>query len=140
MMETWVERKGWERVKNKLPKGYRWGVQWATRSGRRGRAKGGMIMGVRKELTEEGEGIDIGTEGVMVGDITLEKTRILGVYVDRGIEERKRKVEGWLDKSRKGRRLLMGGDFNARIGREGGGYESENGVKRKRRAKDAEWG
>jgi len=40
LMETWVERKGWERVKNKLPKGYRWGVQWATRSGRRGRAKG----------------------------------------------------------------------------------------------------
>jgi len=109
---------------------------------KKGEGEGGMIMGVRKELTEEGEGFDIGTEGIIVGDIILEKTRwrILGVYVDRGIKEMKRKVEGWLDKSKEGRRLLVGGDFNARIEREGGGYEGENGEKRERRAKDDEWG
>jgi len=56
LMETWVEKRGWERVRNRLPKGYSWGVQGVIRKGRRGRARGGMIMVVRKELVEEGEG------------------------------------------------------------------------------------
>lgn len=26
MVETWVDSKGWEKVKGKLPKGYEWGL------------------------------------------------------------------------------------------------------------------
>jgi len=48
LTETWVEKKGWGGVKGKLPKGYVWGTQWAVRKNKKGRAKGGMIMGVKK--------------------------------------------------------------------------------------------
>ena len=50
MSETWVEEKEWEAVARRLPKGYIWEKQWARRENKRGRAMGGMIMGVRKEL------------------------------------------------------------------------------------------
>jgi len=44
---------------------------------------GGMIMGMRKELIDEGEEINVGTESIIVGDIKQEKKRwriIGGVY------------------------------------------------------------
>jgi len=84
---TWVDRRGWERVRNGLPRGYKWGVQWASRKGKRGRAKGDMIM-VRKDLMEEGKGIHVETENIIIGDIKQgkERWRIIGVYVDEGIE------------------------------------------------------
>jgi len=31
LSETWVDEKGWSRVRGKLPRGYEWGVQFATR-------------------------------------------------------------------------------------------------------------
>lgn len=31
LSETWVDKKGWERIKDNLPKGYKWGKQLAKR-------------------------------------------------------------------------------------------------------------
>jgi len=114
------------------------GVQEAIRKGKRGRAKGGMIMGVRKELLEEEKGINAGIESVIVGNIKHEKERwkIIGVYVDEGIESMAKKVESWIDRTRENYKTIIGGSFNAKIGRERGGVEGENGEKRERRAKD----
>ena len=55
MMETWVEDKGWERIKGKMTKGYRWWGQMASRKNKKGRAMGGMVIGVRNgiEVMEE---------------------------------------------------------------------------------------
>jgi len=94
-------------------------------------------MGVRKGLMEEGNEIDVGTESVMVGETIQGKSkwRIIGVYADRGIENVIRKVESWIDKKAGDIKLLIGGDFNARIGSEEEGYEEE-GERRERRAKD----
>lgn len=41
-MKTWVEEKSWRRLKNKLPKGFRWECQLAKRRNRKGRAMGGL--------------------------------------------------------------------------------------------------
>lgn len=47
--ETWLEEKGWEMIKNKLPKSYEWECSFATKEKRKGRAKGGIIVGKRKK-------------------------------------------------------------------------------------------
>lgn len=48
LLETWVEEKEWGNVEKKLSKEYEWGVQFAGRKEKRGRAMGGMLMGIRK--------------------------------------------------------------------------------------------
>lgn len=35
LIETWVEESSWTRLKEKLPKGYEWGVQYAKRKRKR---------------------------------------------------------------------------------------------------------
>jgi len=137
LSETWLEKKEWERVKGRLPKGYKWGVQGATRDGKRGRAKGGMIMGIREELVEGEIKIEGGIEGIMTSDINVgkERWRIIGVYVNEGVERMMRKLEKWTDKGEEERKLIIGGDFNARVG-EKGGFEGEEGGIRERKVKD----
>jgi hypothetical protein len=53
MVETWVEEKGWEKLKKRIPIGFEWKCQYAERESKKGRAKGGIIMGVKKGLEEE---------------------------------------------------------------------------------------
>jgi len=45
MMETWLDKKGWEKIKKRMPKEFSWRVQLATRRNRKGRANGGMLLG-----------------------------------------------------------------------------------------------
>lgn len=56
---------GGEGIKGKLPRGYVWGVQWAEKKNRKGRAMGGMVMGIKREIVEKGKGIEISKEGIM---------------------------------------------------------------------------
>lgn len=53
MTETWVEGKIWKKVEKKLPREYNWKVSFATREKKKGRAKDGIITGVRKNIKEE---------------------------------------------------------------------------------------
>jgi len=62
LIETWIEKKNWGKVKEKLPKGYRWKMQGTRRKNKKGRAIGGMIMGVKKELAKQGEGEEMKEE------------------------------------------------------------------------------
>lgn len=55
MQETWLEEKGWEMIKWKLPKGDRWRAQHATRKSKKGRAMGGMALGVRDNVEKTKE-------------------------------------------------------------------------------------
>lgn len=52
-IETWVEEHKWERTKGMLPKGFKWETTHATRDNTNGRAKRGVITGIREELMEE---------------------------------------------------------------------------------------
>jgi len=55
MSETWVEKKGWERIRERMTRGFRWKVQMAGRKNKKGRAIGGMVIGVKNgiEVIEE---------------------------------------------------------------------------------------
>ncbi|KAK0071008.1 hypothetical protein PV325_013679, partial [Microctonus aethiopoides] len=55
MMETWVEEKDWEKVKERLPEGYLWRAQPAKREHKKGRARGGMVTEVREERRKRNE-------------------------------------------------------------------------------------
>nr|XP_012235057.1 PREDICTED: trichohyalin-like [Linepithema humile] len=126
LSETWVGEKGWEKIKRWLPRGLIWGMQEAKRVNKKGRAMGGMIMGIRKDILENGTGIEKEKEGIMVGNIKIGEKRwkIIGVYVRReGIDRTLEELEGWMEKEEEEKGILMGGDFNARTGREGGGIE-----------------
>lgn len=87
MVETWVDEKGWERVGRLLPRGYIWKKQWAKRKNKKGRAMGGMIMGIRKELNEKEQETYTEEEGLMMGGVRVggERWKIIGVYVKEGV-------------------------------------------------------
>ncbi|KYN19111.1 hypothetical protein ALC57_08555 [Trachymyrmex cornetzi] len=55
MMETWIEKKGWVKIKERLPRGYIWETQWARKRNNKGRAMGGLIMEIRKGIEIQGE-------------------------------------------------------------------------------------
>ena len=71
MTETWVEEREWEYVRARLPKDYEWEKQWARRENKKGRAIGGMIMGVRRGIEigqgKEGRGRGNDEEGEIGG-------------------------------------------------------------------------
>lgn len=67
LVETWVGERGWERIRGKLPGEYVWGIQAARKRNRKGRAIGGMVMGIKKEkLLKERTGIERDRERLLV--------------------------------------------------------------------------
>lgn len=64
LMETWVDEKGWEKIRDKLPKGYR-EKQWAGRKNKKGTAIGGLIVGIRRGVEVGKEKEDREVEGIM---------------------------------------------------------------------------
>lgn len=119
MQETWLEKgkeKGWT---GKLSRKYTWVTKAAERFKKKGRAKGGILVGISKEVSFEGAeewkyGIKIKSLEIGGGDIV----NIIVVYsnekVKKMIEEVKKEIEGWIGK---GETILLIGDFNARIGK-----------------------
>lgn len=100
-------------MKGNMPKGYEWGVQGAERRCKKGRAIGRMIMGIKKEFLERGTRIESVREGFLVW-------RIVGVYTREGLEEVIQELERWTEVE-EGLKTIIGGDFNAQTGKEGGG-------------------
>lgn len=64
-METWLDRREWLKIKDKLPKGYKWEVQCATRKNKEKRAIGGMVIGIRKSVIMEIGEMEIVEEGLI---------------------------------------------------------------------------
>lgn len=67
LSETWMDEKRWEKVKGKLEGGFEWEVQLARRKSKKGRAMGGILMGIRRELLERETKIEMEEEGIMMG-------------------------------------------------------------------------
>lgn len=90
-IETWVdEKEWWEKIRGKLPMDYRWEVQYARRQNRKGRAIGGLMLGIRKEIETEDLNQGEEKEGIMgkVMKLGEEKWRLIGVYVrEDGVSE-----------------------------------------------------
>jgi len=122
-----------------LPTGYDWKVQGAKRRNKKGRPMGGMILGIRKDLIgqKEEEGREV--EGLIARRINYGKgdLRVVRVYVNKDMERKLEGLKEWLEEKERGVRTLIGGDFNARSGDEGGKIEEEEGEGNKyRRSKD----
>jgi len=66
-------------------------------------------------------------EGIMIGNVRVgkERWRIIGVYVGGNIQETLQELEKWVEEKDEDRRILVGGDFNARTGEEGGRVGTE---------------
>jgi len=61
LVETWMEGKGWEQIRGWLPDSHEWGYREARKERRKGRAKGGMLIG-RKRGWGEGDRDGTGEE------------------------------------------------------------------------------
>lgn len=96
-----------------MPRGYRWGVQFAEKRNRKGRAMGGMVMEVREEAMEKGENIEVGEEGIITGRIKIgkDKWRIVGVYVNADMEGKLQSIAEWTEGREEEVKTLIGGDF-----------------------------
>lgn len=138
LTETWMENKEWEKWEKKMPKGWDWKCQGAKREEKKGRAKGGIITGVRWEMrTEEKESEYI--DGVEERRVRIGKDewRILTLYNRGGSKTKLKEIEEKLLIERTEEPIMVGGDFNARIGERGGerGWEI-NGEEETRGAMD----
>jgi len=89
--ETWIEEKGWSRIKKNLPDTHRWECETAKRNKRKGRAKGGFIIGIKKDWGVPGTELKISKgEGIIVSRVkSKEKGKnliVIGVYNNGGVE------------------------------------------------------
>lgn len=73
MSETWMEKKDWEKIKGNLPEMFNWKCQYAIKEKKKGRAKGGIVTGVKKGIEE----------------ISLENANIVN-----GVQERRLRIRG----------------------------------------------
>lgn len=140
LCETWLQEKSWERVKNRLPKGYDWINKGAEKRNKKGRAMGGMLLGWKKELEgvrednfEERKGI-IGVKIKCGGS----RWKIGGVYINGNMDNVMEVLRMWMEEKEEGYKYVIGGDFNVRTGRGGLWEESEEeeGEERRRNSKD----
>lgn len=79
-------------------------------------------MGIRKGIGREEESREKKKQDLLTIKVNLggEWWRLVGVYVNGDLEEKMNQLREWMEDRVEGVKMLIGGDFNARIGREGG--------------------
>jgi len=135
--ETWLERKGWEDMKVWLPRSHEWVEKEARKKKKKGRAKGGMLIGKRKGWgIEGGKWCCRGEDGLMIVEIKEAKERwiIVSIYNSWEWKVLEQKIDKVLEEieEREECLVILGGDFNIRTGELGG--VKEIGIER--RSKD----
>ncbi|KAJ3651306.1 hypothetical protein Zmor_017356 [Zophobas morio] len=130
LTETWILERDWNKLKDVLPKEFQWKLQGAKKEKRKGRAKGGIITGVKKDIKEIEEGA-IEMEGIVERKLTVNKKRwrIYTIY-SRRMRNTKQEIQEKIEESEE-EVLLLEGDFNARIGNRSREEDGENTRKSK---------
>ncbi|XP_024868964.1 caldesmon-like [Temnothorax curvispinosus] len=111
MMETWMDKKGWEKMKEKLPKEFGWRVQIANKRNKKGRTCGEMLVGIRKGLEEikEGRGREEEENRVEVKlRIKEEIWKIIGIYVNKDIDKKLEGLNDCIEEGKIGVRTIIG--------------------------------
>jgi hypothetical protein len=80
----WLDEKGWMRAKDFFKRGFRWEVQWAKRRSKKGRALGGMVVGIKKGGIEIRKVEARKEEGIIEVEVEMNKENwmIVGVYIN----------------------------------------------------------
>lgn len=95
-------------------------LQEAIKKNRRGRAMGGMVMGIGKEMAGGGLVVEVKGTVVMVGRVTVgkEKWRVVEEYVRRrSIEETLQELDEKTEGEKGAERTIMGGALTREQGR-----------------------
>lgn len=138
MMETWLDEGGWKKIRTVLSTEFKWKAQIAKRKNRKGRACGGMLIGIRRGIKQERIRKEKKEDGVIecIVKIGKERWRIVGVYINGDLEKKLEILEDQIERREKKIKTLIGGDFNARTGEEGEWREEEDGEEKSRKSKD----
>jgi len=143
--ETWIEEEGWSRIKKNLPSTHRWEWETAKRNKKKGRAKGGLIIGVKKDWGVPGSELKISKgEGIIVTRVKRTKEKdliIIGVYNNEDWDSMEKRIKEIVEEN-KDKFIVMGGDFNARIGdgeNDEEVFRSDRGNRRKYFERYNEW-
>lgn len=114
-----MEEKEWESWKTILPDTHRWKCHGATRTSSKGRARGGIITGIRNEVRETTGQQDTPTGMVLRSCIIgAESWNIWTIYCREGMEKMQKELKKQ-QKETEEQHLIIGGDFNARTGEKG---------------------
>ncbi len=139
LIETWVEGKEWKGWEKKLPKEYDWGRLDAQRIHVKGRAAGGILVGIRKELDMEKQAKFVASAQTIrwSGRIEDQQWNLLAVYNREGWEKLAPEIRDQMgrEEEKENEVWVVVEDMNARIAEQGiviGG----DGRERKRRSKD----
>ena len=122
LTEMWVEEKDWEKVRGRLPKGYRWSRQNAKRNKEKGRGIGGMVTGAKAEIEEVEWEREQEIEGIMERRVRWggETWRIITVYVNKDLEEKIEKLKERTEARGRVKNILYrGGGLRQEQGRKG---------------------
>ncbi|XP_053596277.1 golgin subfamily A member 6-like protein 22 [Microplitis demolitor] len=135
LVETWVMEDKVEITCERLSKEFKWWAKPATREKQRGRAKGGHIIGIKKNCKLKWE-VREWKYGMMLEE-SKESESIITVYNNVGMSkletELRRQIEECANRDES---VMIIGDFNARIGEENVTGEDEGRVKKKRKSRD----
>lgn len=124
LCETWLEERSWNRIRYKLPSSHKWYCIFAKREVNRGRARGGFLIGIKKSWNIEKEvSIQEREEGVVMTRFREKEQKrtfvVISVYSNRNWKKMKEAMVNIAEENRE-EILIVGGDFNARIGLKGG--------------------
>jgi len=131
LCETWVDEKGWEGLKEKLPETHEWECSFAVKKKIKGRARGGFIIGKRKEWGGDKLSISKENEEMVMTELNIGKERWKVITVYGRQEHRKigERIDEFVGEEEEGN-IIVGGDFNIRIGELGGRSIEEGGIER----------
>lgn len=116
LQETWIENNHYGRTEKNLPAGYNWIWTEAVREKKKGRPAGGLVFGIRKELQyKEWEGNCKGCWASVEVEISGKWFSILMVYNNTHLDNMKTELSSYLQRNLN-KRVIIGGDLNARIG------------------------
>lgn len=127
LQETWLEKEKEKEGIKRLEKNFKWVSKAAIRERTRGRASGGVLVGVKKGIKIKR--IDEWKFGLIIREINIEKGKkinIIVVYNNKGMKEVAEELRGVVDELvTEGHSIVLLGDFNARVGKWMLGEEGE---------------